>query len=217
MLENTHSATRIATGHPGHPAASARSGHYAVSANHPPGFGSGEPNYEPAHLRHRPGDEWKIGGRPHDPDDPGPYGTPGWRPDRRIGRHRRGELPDPLPETDPTDQEPQRFPRLREDAYRAFIRDSEELHQAHFRSPEPSRAAIRVRWFLRVLLAILYWRVLPFPERPRPAPRRPSPAPDRARSRVPQPRLPQVRLETGGIDSIGARPIGRRSIGGGAG
>lgn len=34
--------------------------------------------------------------RPHDPIDPGPFGSPGWFPDRRTGRHRRGELPDPL-------------------------------------------------------------------------------------------------------------------------
>ncbi|GAB3995473.1 hypothetical protein GCM10029992_12800 [Glycomyces albus] len=55
------------------------------------------PRYEPPHLRHQPGDTWQIGGRPFDPDDSGPYGNPLWRPDRRTGRHRRGELPDPLP------------------------------------------------------------------------------------------------------------------------
>jgi hypothetical protein len=54
------------------------------------------PRYEPPHLRHRPGDTWIIDrDRPHDPDDPGPYGTSGWRPDPRTGRHRRDELPDP--------------------------------------------------------------------------------------------------------------------------
>ena len=56
------------------------------------------PRYEPPHLRHRPGDTFEIGGKPHDPLDPGPYGSPGWFQDRRTGRHRRGELPDPLPE-----------------------------------------------------------------------------------------------------------------------
>ncbi|WP_100448060.1 hypothetical protein [Glycomyces xiaoerkulensis] len=203
VLENTHSAARLAAGQVWN------------SAQYPPGFGPGEPSYEPAHLRHRPGDDWKIGGRPHDPDDPGPYGTPGWRPDRRIGRHRRGELPDPLPEDRASSTErPQRFSRLREDAYRAFLRDSEELHQAHFEAPEPSLALVRVRWFLRVLLAVLYWRVLPFPERPSRAMRRPSPRPhDRTERR------PQVRFETGAAGpihrpAIGSRPTGRRAIGG---
>jgi hypothetical protein len=55
------------------------------------------PRYEPPHLRHRPGDTWEIGGKPRDPDDPGPYGSAGWRPDPRTGRHRRNELPDPIP------------------------------------------------------------------------------------------------------------------------
>jgi hypothetical protein len=55
------------------------------------------PRYEPPHLRHRPGDTWEIGGKPRDPDDPGPYGSAGWRPDSRTGRHRRDELPDPIP------------------------------------------------------------------------------------------------------------------------
>lgn len=56
------------------------------------------PRYEPIHLRHRPGDTWIIDThRPHDPFDPGPFGTPGWYPDQRSGRHRRDETPDPLP------------------------------------------------------------------------------------------------------------------------
>jgi hypothetical protein len=65
------------------------------------------PRYEPPHLRHRPGDTWIIDrDRLHDPLDPGPYGSPGWYADKRTGRHRRGELPDPpskgksTPETD---------------------------------------------------------------------------------------------------------------------
>ena len=65
------------------------------------------PRYEPPHLRHRPGDDWQIGGRPADPDDPGPYGSPGWYQDRRTGRHRRDELPDPLP-SDTDAEEPTR-------------------------------------------------------------------------------------------------------------
>ncbi|HEX2144037.1 MAG TPA: hypothetical protein VHG10_05965 [Glycomyces sp.] len=58
------------------------------------------PRYEPMWLRHKPGDTWMIGGKPFDPDDPGPYGNPRWRPDRRTGRHRRGEQPDPIPPWD---------------------------------------------------------------------------------------------------------------------
>ncbi|MFG3342506.1 hypothetical protein [Glycomyces sp. NPDC048151] len=60
------------------------------------------PRYEPPHLRHRPGDTWIIDReRPHDPLDPGPFGSPEWRPDTRTGRHRRGELPDEPRETEP--------------------------------------------------------------------------------------------------------------------
>ena len=63
------------------------------------------PRYEPPHLRHQPGDDWEIGGKPYDPDDPGPYGNPLWRPDTRTGRHRRGELPDPISPPERTDTE----------------------------------------------------------------------------------------------------------------
>ncbi|WP_205325857.1 hypothetical protein [Glycomyces sp. YM15] len=56
------------------------------------------PRYEPDHLRHKPGDDWLIDKtRPYDVLDPGPFGSPGWFPDRRTGRHRRDELPDPIP------------------------------------------------------------------------------------------------------------------------
>ena len=119
------------------------------------------PRYEPPHLRHRPGDDWQIGGRPADPDDPGPYGSPGWHRDRRTGRHRRGELPDPVPpwETEEhdrvepapprdtederpspspcrrhwtgPDEEPHRFSNLREDAWDRWLVDSEPLARAH--------------------------------------------------------------------------------------
>ncbi len=60
------------------------------------------PDQRPPRLRHRPGDTFEIGGRPHDPLGPGPYGSPGWFQDRRTGRHRRGELPDPLPDAQPS-------------------------------------------------------------------------------------------------------------------
>jgi hypothetical protein len=64
------------------------------------------PRYEPPHLRHQPGDTWVIDrNRPHDPLDPGPYGSPGWYPDDRTGRHRRGELPD-----DPEPEAPKAIP-----------------------------------------------------------------------------------------------------------
>ncbi|WP_156926207.1 hypothetical protein [Glycomyces arizonensis] len=66
------------------------------------------PRYEPPHLRHRPGDTWIIDtDRPHDPEDPGPYGTSGWRQDRRTGRHRRDELPDPIPPWEQDSRDPQ--------------------------------------------------------------------------------------------------------------
>jgi hypothetical protein len=56
------------------------------------------PRYEPIHLRHKPGDTWIIDtNRPHDPYDPGPFGSPDWYKDERTGRHRRDETPDPLP------------------------------------------------------------------------------------------------------------------------
>ncbi|MFC3493190.1 hypothetical protein [Glycomyces rhizosphaerae] len=56
------------------------------------------PRYEPMHLRHKPGDTYLIDrARPFDVLDPGPFGSPGWFPDRRTGRHRRDELPDPIP------------------------------------------------------------------------------------------------------------------------
>jgi hypothetical protein len=69
-----------------------------------PASNPASPCYEPPHLRHRPGDTWIIDrSRPHDPDDPGSFGSPGWRPDSRTGRHRRDELPDPIP---PWEREP---------------------------------------------------------------------------------------------------------------
>jgi hypothetical protein len=69
------------------------------------------PRYEPPHLRHRPGDTWIIDrDRLHDPLDPGPYGSPGWYADKRTGRHRRGELPDPQHGAKPTREPDRRSP-----------------------------------------------------------------------------------------------------------
>lgn len=125
--------------------------------------------------RHRSGDTWLIGGKPHDPLDPGPWmwnPAPDFQPDRRTGRHRRGELPDPirkdrrdprirlervhrpsphragdvrtLPPIDP-------FARLREDAWARFLDHSTELAVAHNGREKPSRA----RRFFKRLLALL--------------------------------------------------------------
>lgn len=107
--------------------------------------------HEPRHLRHRPGDDWEIGGRPHDPADPGPYGSPGWQQDRRTGRHRRGELPDPLPSDDQRPRreprprpEPYRFDKLREDAWDRFLTVSAPLAAAHT-TPHPHQRSVRGR------------------------------------------------------------------------
>ncbi len=70
-----------------------------------------------------------IGGKPADPHDPGPYGSPGWYQDRRTGRHRRGELPDPLAHA--PSEAPHRFDPLRESAWDDFLADSEPLAAAH--------------------------------------------------------------------------------------
>lgn len=129
------------------------------------------PRYEPPHLRHRPGDTWIIDrDRPDDPLDPGAYGSPGWYADKRTGRHRRGELPDPPtddrgrpspgPNPEGTEERPPahcaggeppqpprrprprygreeddsryNFGKLREDAWRRFLVESQELHHSHF-------------------------------------------------------------------------------------
>ncbi|MEU5872333.1 hypothetical protein AB0A73_12345 [Glycomyces sp. NPDC047369] len=108
--------------------------------------------------RHRKGDTYLIGGRPADPHDPGPWlwrTEPGYRPDRRTGRHRRGELPDPLPENRPRPR-PHSGPvaaadpieRLRELAWTRFLDSSEVLAQAHRRPARRPGFAVR---FLNVL------------------------------------------------------------------
>ncbi len=142
------------------------------------------PRYEPPHLRHQPGDTFEIGGKPHDPEDPGPYGTPGWFQDRRTGRHRRGELPDPIPPREtgeheqieatpphrpeserpsPTprrdrsddDRQPHRFSKLREDAWDRWIIDSEPLARAHEAHPVNNFLLAVVKRALRWIAAIV--------------------------------------------------------------
>lgn len=76
--------------------------------------------------------------RPRDFYNRGPYGTPGWRPDPRTGRHRRGEGPDPIPA--PATKEDYEA-RLREIAFERFIRKSAGLAAAHVSHRKPSIAA----------------------------------------------------------------------------
>jgi len=100
--------------------------------------------------RHRPGDTYLIGGKPYDPLDPGPWlwnADADYRPDRRSGRHRRGELPDPIPE----DRRPRPYPepavtfgKLREDAWTRFLDLSAVLAEAHT-APRKPRIATRLR------------------------------------------------------------------------
>lgn len=122
--------------------------------DYPPGFGPGEPSFEPDLLRHRPGDDWQIGGRPFDPADRGPYGSPGWRPDTRTGRHRRGELPD-----QPAEPEPYRFSRPREEAFERYMRFSEPLASAHDRDRAdmdgPGRTVALLKRILHWLIAVI--------------------------------------------------------------
>jgi hypothetical protein len=158
VLENTHSPAIRSSNHP--PPSTWESASRPAS-RYPYGYDpADEPHPEPAHLRHRPGDNWEIGGRPYDPDDPGLYGSPGWRPDRRTGRHRRGELPDPLLE--PNEH---RLAPLREAAFEAFLSASEQLHQAHFEADRPNRATARLTWLYQLLIALLHLGLVPFPER----------------------------------------------------
>ncbi|WP_199039505.1 hypothetical protein [Glycomyces salinus] len=124
------------------------------SRDYPPGFGPGEPNYEPDHLRHRPGDDWQIGGRPYDPEDRGPYGAPGWSPDTRTGRHRRGELPDP-----PAESDSPHFSRPREEAFERYMRFSEPLASAHDQDRAamdgPGRTVALLKRILNWLIAVI--------------------------------------------------------------
>ncbi|WP_030154934.1 hypothetical protein [Glycomyces sp. NRRL B-16210] len=111
------------------------------------------PRYEPDHLRHKPGDTWLIDKRrPYDVLDPGPFGSPGWFPDRRTGRHRRDELPDPIPWWE-IEEEPEkaawaeqaealwerRTRKTRElDAREARERESESAQASRTEEPMPS-------------------------------------------------------------------------------
>ncbi len=160
---------------------------------HPPGFAPGEPYYEPDHLRHRPGDTWKIGGRPYDPQDPGPYGSPGWFQDRRTGRHRRNELPDPLPAEEErpgatprsplgSEVEPSyEFTPLQEDAWGRWLIDSAPLAAAHTRPAERNKVLAAVIVLARCIASLVGFGTAG--GRPRESPgeagtgRRPGPAP----------------------------------------
>lgn len=131
--------------------------------------------------RHRKGDTHLIGGKPHDPLDPGPWlwkADPSYQRDQRIGRHRRGELPDPprrarrpRPHREPLDcreaaREPASFPgpvrepvaplgRLREDAWDRFLHHSAELAEAH-RKPRKSGASGPARRLLNRLRKLFH-------------------------------------------------------------
>ena len=118
--------------------------------------------------RHRPGDTWIIDrDRPHDPLDPGTYGSPGWYADNRTGRHRRGELPDPPSEEPPSrppsptrrrfreEDEDRRydFGRLREEAWSRFLVESWDLHTAHLiKRPNPMDRWVRLWRAMRTFI-----------------------------------------------------------------
>ena len=98
--------------------------------------------------RHRKGDTYLIGGKPYDPLDPGPWlwkADIDFRPDPRSGRHRRGELPDPLredrrPRPHPEPEPAVNFGKLREDAWTRFLEKSTVLAEAHARLDKPGSA-----------------------------------------------------------------------------
>lgn len=103
------------------------------------------PRYEPMWLRHKPGDTHQFGTKPFDLDDPGPFGNPLWRPDRRTGRHRYAELPDPIAPWDwqPGDPEPPNFATtgIR---WNAHGNKRAEADVATVRGCEPSAGAIEM-------------------------------------------------------------------------
>jgi hypothetical protein len=97
--------------------------------------------------RHRPGDTWQIGGKPFDPFDPGPWRPGKTRaPDRRTGRHRRGELPDPLPDGSQYDIRTGRSPHVPEPS--AIYTPPEPRPR---RTPPPRPAPHPPRWERRTL------------------------------------------------------------------
>ena len=104
------------------------------------------PAYWPARTEaDDPRNTWVIEhDRPRDFYNRGPYGTPGWRPDPRTGRHRRGEAPDPIPA--PATKEDYEA-RLREIAFERFIRKSAGLAAAHVSHRKPSVAVRFGKWF----------------------------------------------------------------------
>lgn len=107
--------------------------------------------------RHRKGDTYVIGGKPYDPQDPGPWlwkADADYRPDRRTGRHRRGGLPDPIRERRrprPYPEPAYSFGKLREDAWARFIAHSAVLAEARTAPARRSRA----KRLLRRLLALV--------------------------------------------------------------
>lgn len=114
-----------------------------------------------------PRNSWVIEhDRPRDFYDRGPYGTPGWRPDTRTGRHRRGESPVPIPQSEhpeliPQSQRPDPIPapatkeeyeaRLREIAFERFMRKSADLAAAHVSHRKPSIATRIAAAFKRAI------------------------------------------------------------------
>lgn len=212
----------------------------------------------------------RIGEKPYDPLDPGPYGTPGWRPDPRRGRHRRAELPDPPPverrddprpdrrrgeqpgrsrsgsldphpierrneprpverrsepsgisefespdrsepsHARPEPAEPYDFPPMREAAYRDFLRDSEELHQAHFAAPQRNRVLVHLRLYFQIVVAILLRRMLPFTEPPSRTPRSRAACAVRQATRHVGRATVNPRSE---VAAIAAAPLGARPLG----
>jgi hypothetical protein len=117
-------------------------------------------------VEHRESIPFERGSEPQAPERRSEAQSPRHRGDR-PGRGwfeapDRTEPSRPLTET----EDPQDFSPLREAAYRDFLRDSEELHLAHLEPPAPNRVLVYLRWYLQVVVAILYWRVVPFPESP---------------------------------------------------
>ncbi|MEV3937776.1 hypothetical protein AB0K52_17565 [Glycomyces sp. NPDC049804] len=103
--------------------------------------------------RHRKGDTYLIGGKPYDPLDPGPWlweADPAFQSDRRTGRHRRGELPDPR-RPRPYPEPAVTFGKLREDAWTRFLDHSAVLAQAQL---EPRREGRFKAALLRALRRI---------------------------------------------------------------
>lgn len=108
--------------------------------------------------RHRKGDTYLIGGKPYDPLDAGPWlwkSDPDFQRDRRTGRHRRGELPDPIPEARrprPYPEPAVTFGKLREDAWVRFLDQSAVLAAADTVPTRPGRVKHLFKRLLRLLI-----------------------------------------------------------------